>query len=678
MIFAWVFCGSLGFLSDVKEAKALNKVNNWNFNGSSVGWTTINGMGTDTCGSISSLEQVNMATFSYNGNLDGQSAFEATTDAVKKTNYIGSIIQTMTAPGSGSVKVKGKFSYYANSLSWGSGWIRLDIFDSANSMFIAQLACITISGNRAWTTLSFGNTTLNGGTTYTVRATLGAATKANSNTAITLGVDDIVVNFAPTNLSAFAPPNTTNVELSWDVSSAGSGANGLHPTTPYKIYRNTSSPVTAENFLANSITNFYTDTTTVGDTAYYYVVSDLDTSGEESPLSSEVSVIANLLPPPPPTISSITNVTASSLRVNWTAPTGEVDSYKVERCERTSCTDFSTIASGITNLYYDDFWLEANTIYRYRILATNAAGDSPPSNAVEQLTLSTITNISSVYRWAWNDLIGWLDFYSTDTVMVSGDRLEGYADSSIGYIAFNCNSTPIGNVCGSPAGNWGVINDGNGNLSGWAWNDGIGWISLTCNHTSDGTSAPNNTNTCAIANYQVTIDSSTGDFSGWAWNDIIGWISLNCDNLGIGNTCAPPLGSGNSTYKVRTTTWRAGAVSSSLVSSVFDTGISGGVAINSISWKGSLNNGAVDFQLASSNCPNGATNPPPCDTGNWSYIGPDGTSDSYYSGSQNASIPINLKHHNNHRYLRYKIFLYSDVGQSQTPTVEDVIINYSP
>src|SRR3990167_4120666 len=96
---------SLLFLQ-AQNAYALNKVNNWDFNGNSTGWTSTNGSGTDASPSCS-------ATGSFGGDVS-----------------------------------------------------------------------------------------LTGGTTYTIRVTLQAKTKANSNTAITVGVDNVAVNLAPTGLSA--------------------------------------------------------------------------------------------------------------------------------------------------------------------------------------------------------------------------------------------------------------------------------------------------------------------------------------------------------------------------------------------------------------------------------------------------------------------------------------------
>ncbi len=65
------------------------------------------------------------------------------------------------------------------------------------------------------------------------------------------------------------------------------------------------------------------------------------------------------------------------------------------------------------------------------------------------LTAIAASNISSSDRWAWNDVIGWIDFKAApDNVNVFGNRLEGYAGSGVGPIALNCNSTPNGNICG--------------------------------------------------------------------------------------------------------------------------------------------------------------------------------------------------------------------------------------
>lgn len=65
-------------------------------------------------------------------------------------------------------------------------------------------------------------------------------------------------------------------------------------------------------------------------------------------------------------------------------------------------------------------------------------------------------------------------------------------------------------------------------LTGYAWSDTIGWISLNCSNTSS----------CGTSNYAVSV-ATNGDLTGYAWSDNIGWIQFG--NLSIG---AMPSGSG--------------------------------------------------------------------------------------------------------------------------------------
>jgi hypothetical protein len=302
--------------------------------------------------------------------------------------------------------------------------------------------------------------------------------------------------------------------------------------------------------------------------------------------------------------------------------------------------------------------------------ATNIVADSPP-----QYT-----------QWAWNDVAGWINFYSTNTVIVTSTVIQGYAvfsNSSQGYLALDCATSPNGDICATS--NFKVNNDGNGNLSGWAWNDGYGWFSF-CGNASGGSTWNGSKWVCpASPTYQVTIGAD-GVFSGWAWNDVIGWVSFNCNNSGIGNTC------GTVDYKVKTSATAGVIASGTLESSTFDTGRTNGVAFNSFLWQGSLGTGGptvkVKFQLATANCTNGATDPPTCTTnagwggsktsGDGAFLGSDGTSSTYYETSgPGVTVPIQTIYHNNKRYFRYRVYLSRDAG-AQTPTVQDIIINWSP
>ena len=65
-----------------------------------------------------------------------------------------------------------------------------------------------------------------------------------------------------------------------------------------------------------------------------------------------------------------------------------------------------------------------------------------------------------------------------------------------------------------------------GNVTGFAWSDSAGWISMSCNNSAltDGNSMPN---TCSTVDYGVTLDPVTGAMTGYAWSTNLGWLNFN-------------------------------------------------------------------------------------------------------------------------------------------------------
>jgi hypothetical protein len=120
-------------------------------------------------------------------------------------------------------------------------------------------------------------------------------------------------------------------------------------------------------------------------------------------------------------------------------------------------------------------------------------------------------------RYAWGENVGWINAKPSGNggpgVQVNGLVLTGYMwGENIGWINMNCFNN---GTCAS-TGNYGVKNDGVGNLSGYAWGENVGWISFSCQNVPS---------TCAsTGSYGVTIDPATGLFSGKAWGENIGWI----------------------------------------------------------------------------------------------------------------------------------------------------------
>ena len=271
------------------------------------------------------------------------------------------------------------------------------------------------------------------------------------------------------------------------------------------------------------------------------------------------------------------------------------------------------------------------------------------------------TNISSStsQHFAWNDEIGWIDFYSTGNVNAISSQLQGYASSSVGPIALDCATSPSS----SCTINYKVSNDGAGDLSGWAWNDEIGWISFYWGDASSTYPATGSTTPACLnygANYcGVQINPTTGVFSGWAWNDTVGWISFNCSING--GPCTYP-------YDVATV-WTAQPATGTLDSQTFDTGVASGAQLNSITWKGNVPLGtSVSFEIAVNNSSSGP----------WNFVGPcssSGTNGGTISFGTSCNIPFASLIG---RYFRYRVLLTTNAAQTVSPQVTSVIVNWSP
>ncbi len=118
--------------------------------------------------------------------------------------------------------------------------------------------------------------------------------------------------------------------------------------------------------------------------------------------------------------------------VTWTAATDNVGvtGYRVERCLGASCTTFAQIAT-TTGTSYIESGLAAGTTYRYRVRATDAAGNLGPYSAIASATAPTAAdttppsvpgNLTSTATGSAGINLSWTA--STDSVGVTGYRIE--------------------------------------------------------------------------------------------------------------------------------------------------------------------------------------------------------------------------------------------------------------
>src|SRR5450631_2372705 len=177
--------------------------------------------------------------------------------------------------------------------------------------------------------------------------------------------------------AAAAGPSSINV--SW----TAPPATGL---TNYVLQRCQGAGCSSFVQIATPTATSYADTALAASTSYSYrVAATYPTSGLSA--FSNVASATTQAPPPPTAPSNLAAVPAStsSINLSWTASTGTVTNYIVQRCQGASCSNFVQVATP-TGTTYSNTGLAANTAYSYRVQATNSAGSLSPFSNVASAT----------------------------------------------------------------------------------------------------------------------------------------------------------------------------------------------------------------------------------------------------------------------------------------------------
>ncbi len=161
-----------------------------------------------------------------------------------------------------------------------------------------------------------------------------------------------------------ATPGNAQVALTWN---ASSGA------LSYNVYRSTSNGGPYSKITSVATTSD-TDTALANGTAYYYVVTAVDSFGE-SPQSSQASATP-VGPPPAPTGLAATAGNAQA-SLTWNTSSG-ASSYNVYR-STTNNGPYTKII-GVASTGYTNTGLTNGTAYYYVVTAVNSSGESGNSN----------------------------------------------------------------------------------------------------------------------------------------------------------------------------------------------------------------------------------------------------------------------------------------------------------
>jgi len=190
---------------------------------------------------------------------------------------------------------------------------------------------------------------------------------------------------APANPGASAASENT-VDIIWlDKSDNESG---------FEVHRSTSGPNGTYTLLATTAANAtsYRDSALVAATQYCYQVRAVRVSGNKKSYSSFSNPVcattASPPPPPPPSppsaasMLSVTPMSSTTLDVVWVDNSPNEDGFRVYRSTDGGATWGLAETEAAGGVYYVDWGREPERLVCYRVVAFNAGGDAPPSNAL--------------------------------------------------------------------------------------------------------------------------------------------------------------------------------------------------------------------------------------------------------------------------------------------------------
>ncbi|MDE2976943.1 MAG: fibronectin type III domain-containing protein, partial [Acidobacteriota bacterium] len=172
---------------------------------------------------------------------------------------------------------------------------------------------------------------------------------------------------APAGLTAVAT-GSTSVDLSWVDNSDVEGGFRVERRAAGETTWTTGGAVAADATGA-SVTGL------VASTAYTFRVVAFNANGV-----GESDPVSLTMPPPAPTGLSASLATSTSAQLAWTDNASDEDGYLAQYSDGSAWTTALTTASGATSAVVSG--LTAGSGYEFRVLATNANGDSSPSNVV--------------------------------------------------------------------------------------------------------------------------------------------------------------------------------------------------------------------------------------------------------------------------------------------------------
>ena len=365
------------------EAFALQQLTNPTFNGNN-GWTTYGRINGTTAATVNYNQNNLQITASRSGN------------ARVYDNLVYQLFRTPASP----INVKFRWGDWSatSQNTTNSQWYTKTI---TNQNYVIMFG--TANNNTNGTTLdsrnSDGSSTA-GTSTFTdlgQSQNLYAKIYCSANISYksyTVSFSYFEVHFSPSGLTAAVNLSSSGISLNWNTSTSNAVT-----LSKYYIYRSTSSGSGYTKIgEVNAGTTTYLDTSVTGGNTYYYVITDVDTSGVESPYSKEVNIV---YPPSPKNLTA--NINGSNNAVlTWAAPSptnAGHNGYAILRgsSESGPFTKIGTVAGNILTYTDTGLTISEGDSYYYVVADIDSSNNyiSGYSNVAVASRLTPPTNLTA-------------------------------------------------------------------------------------------------------------------------------------------------------------------------------------------------------------------------------------------------------------------------------------------
>jgi YD repeat-containing protein len=240
------------------------------------------------------------------------------------------------------------------------------------------------------TTTNYSNTGLISNSVYRYRLKAVDASNAVSASYSSIVSGTTPAVGAPSALTATAA-SSSQINLGW---TASAGA-----ISGYQVERCTGTTCTpAPPAVGTPTTNSYSNTGLLSSTTYRYRVRAVDAANNASAYTSVVARSTPAVAAPSALIA--TAVSSSQINLSWTASTGTISGYQVERCTGTTCMPAPPAIGSPTTNNYNNTGVTASTTYRYRVRAADAGNNvSAYTSIVSGTTPAGSSTTTSTYSY---------------------------------------------------------------------------------------------------------------------------------------------------------------------------------------------------------------------------------------------------------------------------------------